>query len=170
MTEERRIERANEVGGADQQSSRLLAEGRDDLQKFIGHPLKRRGGLAAALGRDLLHLVDEHHRVFQLGDLKEGLAECPSQPPGVGGQPGREDLDERPLETRGDRFGEGGLAGAGRPEEHDGLRRHHPVLLGHIRLGQRHHQAPFQQLLLALHPTDALPEVAGQDASAQLAQ
>ena len=95
---------------------------------------------------------------------------APARPLRVGGQPGGEDLHERPLQPRRNRLRERGLAGAGRAEEDDGARRHHTVLVGEVGFGQRQDQAAFQQLLLVPHAGDVLPEVAGQDPAAQLAE
>ncbi len=102
------------------------------LSSSLTTPTSERRG--AAVGGDLLDLVDEDQHPLHPGERREGLRQAarPRRSRSVG-QPGREQLDERPAEPAGDGAGEGRLAGAGRAEEHDGPRLAHPVLLGERR-------------------------------------
>jgi len=136
VAQECRVQGADEVGGADQEPAGLFAERRDDLEQLVGHALQRRRRVPGPLRGDFLHLVDEHHRVLQLGDFQEGFAQCAGQALGITGQPGGEHFHERPFEPGRDGLGEGGLARAGRAEQDDGARRHHAELVGEVSLGQ----------------------------------
>jgi len=89
---------------------------------------------------------------------------------GARGQPGREELDERPAQPGRHRLGEAGLAGAGRPEQDHRLGRRHAESLGHLGVGQRQHDPALDDLLLPLHAGHRLPEASGQDATTQLAE
>ena len=80
----------------------------------------------------------------------------------------REDLDERPAEASGDRLRERRLAGAGRPEEDDRRRSDHAVALRLVALGERQDHAALDQLLLALHAADRLPQLRRQPLPAEL--
>ena len=95
---------------------------------------------------------------------------APASPLGIGGQPGREDLHERPLQPGRDRLRKGRLTGAGRAEEHDGARRHHAVFVGEVGLGEGQDQAALQQFLLVAHAGHVFPQVTGQDPAAQQAK
>jgi len=89
---------------------------------------------------------------------------------GARGQPGREELDERPAQPGRHRLGEAGLAGAGRPEQDHRLGLRHAESLGHLGVGQRQHDPALDDLLLPLHAGHRLPEASGQDATTQLAE
>jgi hypothetical protein len=73
----------------------------------------------------------------------------------------RKDLDERPSEAAGYALREGGLPGPRRPEEHNRRGRGDPVPLRLFPLGKRQDDAPLDQLLLALHAADRLPQLGG---------
>jgi hypothetical protein len=132
--------------------------------------LQRRRRFARSLRGDLLDLVDEDHGVLELGDLEERLAEGCSQSARLRGEPRREHLDERPLEPRRDRLRERGLAGAGRAEQDHRSRRDHAESIGEVGLGERHHETLFEDLLLAMHARDRLPEISGHQPSAELGE
>ena len=170
VAQEGRVELADEVGRAHEQPAVALAERRDHLQQLVRHALLRRGRLAAAPAGDLLDLVDEHDRVLERVDLGERVAQRERLAVAGGGQAGGEDLDERPAQPRGDGLRERRLARAGRPEQDDRARRLDAVLAGQVRVDERHHDPPLDDLLLVLHAGERFPQAARQDAAAEVAE
>ena len=68
VPQERAVQGADRVRGADQQPLVLLPERRDELEHLVGDPLGCGHGARLARPGDLLHLVDEQHNLVQLGD------------------------------------------------------------------------------------------------------
>ncbi len=148
----------------------MLAESRDQLEQLVGHAVPRVDRESGAHGGDLLHLVDEQQDGVQLGEVREELAQGRGQAGArVRRQPRREQLDERPAEPGRHRLGEAGLARPRRAEQHDRLRRRHPVAVGEFLLREREHDPALDDLLLALHAGQRVPQPRRQRPPAQLA-
>jgi hypothetical protein len=131
VPQERRVELAHGIRGADQQPLFALAERRDELEHLVGDPLPGGGSSGLAQAGDLLDFIDEDHDPVQFGDQGECLPQRARQAGRRGaGQAGREQFHERPAEPGRDARGERGLAGAGRPEQDDRLRRDQPEAAG----------------------------------------
>ena len=107
--------------------------------------------------------------MVEVCDLQECLPQTPGEALGAVREAGREDLDERPLQPGCDGLGKGRLAGAGRTKQHDRARRVHAELLGQCGVGQRQDEPTLEQFLLGLHSRDGSPQVARQDAPAEIA-
>ena len=114
--------------------------------------------MPGARSRDLLDLVDEHDRGFELRQTHKRLAQRCGDRDIRRRQPRREQLNERPTEATRDRLGEACLAGPRRPEQDDRLRRRYAVRLRQARLSQRQHDPPFDDTLLRVHPRQCLPQ------------
>lgn len=69
--QERRIEGADGVGGADQQAVVLVAETGDQLEQFVGDSVAWIDGLTGPDASDLLDFVDEQQDGFQLRQIGE---------------------------------------------------------------------------------------------------
>ena len=168
VAQERGIQGANEVRGADEQAPVALTELGHELEQLVRDALRGRGRRAAATRRDLFDLVDEDDGVLELADLLERRAQRPREARRPVGQARGEDLDERPVQARGDGLGEGRLSRAGRAEQHDRARRHDPEALGHVGARQRGDETLFEQVFLLTHAAHRAPEVTRQDAPADL--
>jgi hypothetical protein len=100
--------------------------------------------------------------VLELVDLGERPAQRERQAVAGRGQPRREHLDERPVQPRGHRLRERRLARSRRTEQDDRTGRQHAVLLREVRVHERQDHPSLDELLLALHAGELLPQVARQ--------
>src|SRR5215468_1401105 len=71
MPQERAVQDADRVRGADEQALILLPEWRDELEHLVGDTLRCRDRARSACPGDLLYLVDEQHDLVQFGDKRE---------------------------------------------------------------------------------------------------
>src|SRR5262249_16629144 len=156
--QERRVELADEVGRADEQVLRRLADARDLAQKLV-RDRRADAALVVAHRGEVPAPVDEADGRRQLEDQVEctgeqlGLALRALAAPLRG-----RDLDERPAEPRRDAFRERGLAGTGRAEEDDRLRWHDGVPRGELALLEREDHAPLDDPLRVLDTAQRVPE------------
>ena len=108
--------------------------------------------------------------MLELVDLGERLAKRERLAAARRGLTGGKDLDEGPPQPRGDGLGESRLARPGRPEQDDPTRRLNAVLLRQVRIDQRQHDPPLDELLLVLHAREGLPQPSGQHPAAELSE
>ena len=139
-----------------------------DLLQELVRDARADAALVVADRRDVLDLVDEDDGLRQVEEQVERIGEELRLPVGAfGSDLGRLDLHERPAEAGCDSFRERRLAGPGRPEEDDRLRRRDGVPRRQARLGQRQDDAPLDDLLGLVHPAQLVPQPRRDRAAAE---